>query len=94
MGECSFDGPAETAGAVFVNGFGEEKDGADFEDRGADEGGYTASIELFVVEFGVWADEGQPDEKGVYAPDYASDGEDYGYVVGDIPDRELSDHTE
>ena len=94
MGKCFLDTPAETARAVFVDGFGNEKEGANFEDGGADEGGYPAAVKFFVVEFGVWADEREPGEEAVYHPDYATDREDYGHVVGYVPNGELRHHSE
>jgi hypothetical protein len=66
FGACAvqgaLDGPAEGACCVFVKCFEYEEQGADFEDGGADEGGYTAGIEYLAIEFGFWSKEGKEDE--------------------------------
>jgi hypothetical protein len=60
--EGAFDCPAETTGAVLVHGFEHEEEGPDFEDGGADEGGYAAAGEDLVFEFAGGTDERKPYE--------------------------------
>lgn len=87
-------GPAEAAGSVLVDGFEEEEDAADFEDRGADEGCDAAAYETLVGECCRWAHEREEGEEGVDHPDYRAPGEDVGYPPGDVPDGVEVEHEE
>lgn len=88
-----FKSPAEALCAIFIDSFDHEEDAAYLEDGGADEGGDAAAVCGFAGEGRGGAHGGQPDEEGVYDPDYRPPGEPLGNQVGDVPDGVVGEHT-
>lgn len=61
-----FDGPAEAASVVGVDGLEDEEQGAGFkEENGADEGGYAAAPVALAFEFRRGAFDGQPGKEAL-----------------------------
>lgn len=93
FGEGVLEFPTEAAGLVFVDGFDDEEDSADFEEGAADEGGDAACCAGLVGEGGAGVGQGKPVEEAADDEQGAADGEEEGDEEGDAPPGEGGGHA-